>query len=137
MKGIKLLMEKGKMSKDVILYVDEMFLQKMSQYQGGEFVGEDEEGNLYKGVMAFMIVRLKESVPYVVQACPETTFDGEWLAAKIVENLKTLTEGGFCVRSVVSDDHSTNVFTPSKALQLIIRFPFYQSHQQLKNVSLL
>ena len=46
MKAIKLLMEKGKMSKDVILCVDEMFLQqKMSQYQGGEFVGEDEEGD--------------------------------------------------------------------------------------------
>ena len=116
-KGIKLLMEKGKMSKDVVLCVDEMFLQKMSQYQGGEFVGEDEEGNLYKGIVAFMIVGLKKSVPYVIQACPETTFDGEWLAAKIAENLKTLTEAGFRVRSVVSDDHSTNV----RAFSLLLK----------------
>lgn len=65
-KGIKLLHERGQISKDVVLMVDEMFLQKSSQYQGGEFVGEDEQGNLYKEIVAFMIVGLKESVPDII-----------------------------------------------------------------------
>ncbi len=108
-KAIKLLKDKGHMSKDVILMVDEMFLQKASQYQGGDFVGENEIGELYKGIVAFMIVGLKESVPYIIQATPETTFDGKWLAQKIKENLKVLADAGFRVRGVVADDHSTNV----------------------------
>ena len=116
-KAIRLLMEKGKMSKDVILIVDEMFLQKGSQYQSGDFIGEDEEGNLYKGVVGFMIVGLKESVPYMIQALPETTFDGKWLAKKMEDNMKTLTDAGFRVRAVVTDNHSTNVTAFSTLLK--------------------
>ena len=49
-KSIKLLREKGEISNDIVLLVDEMFLQKSTQYQSGEYVGADENGNLYKGV---------------------------------------------------------------------------------------
>ena len=35
----------------------------------------DEEGNLYKGIVAFMVVGLKQSIPFVVQAIPEVTFN--------------------------------------------------------------
>jgi len=35
--------------------VDEMYLQKATQYHSGEYVGADEDGNLYKGIVAFMI----------------------------------------------------------------------------------
>ena len=56
--------------------VDEMYLQKSTKYYSGEYVGADEEGNMCKGIVAFMIVGLKESIPYVVQALPEVTFNG-------------------------------------------------------------
>ena len=75
----------------------------------GKQVGEDENGELYKGVIGFMMSGLKESIPYVVQAIPEVTFTGKWLCEKIAENIQTLIEAGFCVRAVVSDNHSTNV----------------------------
>ena len=51
-KALKLLREKGEISEDIILMVDEMFLQKSTQYQGGEYVGADEDGNLCKGMVA-------------------------------------------------------------------------------------
>ena len=54
--------------------------------QSGECV---EEGNLYKGIFAFMVVGLKESVPFVVHTIPEATVNGLWLAEKISK--KTLT----------------------------------------------
>ena len=41
--------------------------------QSGECV---EEGNLYKGIFAFMVVGLKESVPFVVHTIPEATVNG-------------------------------------------------------------
>ena len=59
-----------------------MFLQKEASYQSGDYVGEDEEGELYKGIACFMIVGLKQSVPQVIQAIPEVTITGEWLAEK-------------------------------------------------------
>ena len=35
-------------------------MQKSAQYQSGEYVGVDEEGNLFKGIVAFMLVGLKQ-----------------------------------------------------------------------------
>ena len=80
LKAAKKLREKGHISSDVILMVDEMFLQKEASYQSGDYIGEDEEGELYKGIACFMIVGLKQSVPHVIQAIPEVTITGEWLA---------------------------------------------------------
>ena len=57
--------------------VDEMYLEKATQYHGGEYVGADDEGNLYKGIVAFIIVGFKEPIPYIVQALPEVKFRGE------------------------------------------------------------
>ena len=49
--------------------VEEMYLQKAryAKYQG-VYVDADESGNLYKGVVAFMISGLKNSIPYIVEA---------------------------------------------------------------------
>ena len=69
-KAITLLREKGEISDDIILMVDEMYNQKATQYQSGEYVGVDNDGRLYKGVVDFMIAGLKKSIPYVVQALP-------------------------------------------------------------------
>ena len=128
-KSIQLLREKGEISRDVILMVDEMFLQKAAQYQAGEYVGADDEGNLYKGIVAFMIVGLKKSVPFIIQALPEITFDGAWLSEKIAENLQILSDAGFCVRAIVADNHSSNVRAFSSLRQ---RFesdsPYYFKH---------
>ena len=57
--------------------MDGMYLQKAAQYQAGEYVGVDEEGNLYKGIVAFMVAGLKQSIPSVIHAIPEVTFNGQ------------------------------------------------------------
>ena len=98
MKAITLLCEKGEISDDIILMVDEMYIQKATQYQSSKYVGVDNDGRLYKSVVAFMIASLKKSIPYVVQALPEVTFNGTWLAKKISENIKTLSNAGSCSR---------------------------------------
>ena len=73
-KALKILHEQGKISKDCVLMVDEMYFQKATQYHSGEYVAADEDGDLCKGIV---VVGLKESIPYVVQDIPEVTFDGE------------------------------------------------------------
>ena len=103
-KALKILRENGKISNDCILMVDEMYLEKATQYHSGEYVGADDEGNLYKGIVAFMIVGLKESIPYIVQAIPEVKFSGEWLADKMSNCIDDLTSAEFCVRDIVTDN---------------------------------
>ena len=46
-----------------MLMIDEMYLQKAAQYQNGEYVGVNDNGDLYKGIFVFMIVGLKKSIP--------------------------------------------------------------------------
>ena len=64
---------------------DEMYLQICTQFHGGEYIGSDVEGNLYKGVVALMIQGLKKSISFVIKALPETKITGEWLAQHISE----------------------------------------------------
>ena len=104
-----MLLENGSMSEDCVLIVDEMYLQKSVQYHSGDYVGADAEGNLYKGVVVFLIVSLKNSVPCVVKALPETSISGYWLSEETDKCITYLKEIGLQVRAVVSDDHATNV----------------------------
>ena len=69
MKALKLLLEKGNIDVDVILIIDEMYLQRSYEYSGGMFVGRDENGEFYNGIMVFMVVSLKKSIPFVIKSC--------------------------------------------------------------------
>ena len=75
-------------------------------YHGAEIVGCDEEGKLYKGLVGFMIVGLKQSIPYI----------GGWLKEEILKSIETLHSINFKVRGIVADNHSTNVSADSKIL---------------------
>ena len=45
------------------------------------------EGNLCKGIVAFLVVGLKLSIPFVVQTIPEVTFNGQWVAETFRDKL--------------------------------------------------
>ena len=57
-----------------------------------------------KEIVAFMIVGLKDLIPYIVQAIPEVKFSGEWLADKMSNCIDDLTSAEFCVRDIVTDN---------------------------------
>ena len=116
MTSAKLLNSHGKISEDVILMFDEIYLQKCEEFQGGESFGADDAGELYKGLVSFMIVGLKSSVPFIVNAVPEKEISGEWLKREILKRIQQLQECSFNVRGVVCDDHPTNVSAYKKLL---------------------
>ena len=77
-----------------------------------------------------MVGRLKQSTPFFVQAIPqarqpnpEVTFNGEWLAEKISDNIDNLIEIGLSVRGMVTDNHAANVnaFLALKNIQFRIK----------------
>ena len=57
------LKNEGKISEDVCLLFNEIYLQKCQEYSGGDLIRWSEDGNLYKALVCFMIVGLKEPVP--------------------------------------------------------------------------
>ena len=67
---LKTLHGKGSFSCDFILMIDEMYSRKSAQYQSGKYAGVDEEG-----IITFMVVGLKQSIPFVAQAIPEVIFN--------------------------------------------------------------
>ena len=70
------------MLSDCVLLLDEMYLQKSVQHHSGNFVGKDEEGNLYTEIVDFIIASLKQSVPFVVKSLQEVLISGDWLKQK-------------------------------------------------------
>ena len=77
-----------KISEDVCIIFDEMYLQKNQEYffggggGGGRergMIGCNDKGEVYKGIVCFMIVCLKESIPYVIKSLPEANIDANWL----------------------------------------------------------
>ena len=109
LKSAEILLQNGSLSSDCVLMVDEMYLKKSSEYHGGNYVGESSNGQLFKGIVVFMIVGLQKSVPYVVKSCPVVSLSGGWLSLEIDSCLSNLQKSGFKVRAVVSDNHSSNV----------------------------
>ena len=74
---------------------DEMYLQKSQKYFGREMIGFDDEGELYKGIDCFMIVGLKQSIPYVMKSSTETNIDANWLGTELLDFLEILSNCGF------------------------------------------
>ena len=46
----------GKISEDICLLFDEMYLQKCEEYFGGEQIGSYENGELYKGIVYSLVL---------------------------------------------------------------------------------
>ena len=82
-----------------------MYLQTSVQYHSGDFVGQDEEGHLYKGIVVFMIMSLKKTISCVIRSRPVTKISGEWLKDEINICMFDLKDCGFKVRAIVTDDH--------------------------------
>ena len=108
-KCVKSLKSQGVKSQDVVLMFDEVYLQKCEEYCGIEKTGANENNELYKGLLSFMIEGLKENVPYIIKFVPERNIDGKWIKEQILGSLKTLKIYGFRVRATISDNHSVNV----------------------------
>ena len=92
LKVLKTAYDKGSFSRDCILMIDGMYLQKSAQHQSREYIWVNEKENLDKRIFTFVVVGSKQSIHFVVQAIPEVIFNGQWLAEKINNNIENLIE---------------------------------------------
>ena len=107
--GLLSLLENGSVSANCVVLIDEMYLQKGVQYHGGSLIGADDDGNFYSGIVVFMVVSLKESIPFVIKAYPGFQISGSLISSHIEETLETLHKASFNVRAILTDNHATNV----------------------------
>ena len=105
-KSLKL---QGVISKDIVSMFDEMYVQKCEEYCGGEIIGANRNNELYKRLLSFTTVGLKENVPCIIKSARERNTDGKWIKEQILGSLKTLKKCRFRVRAIVSDNHSVGV----------------------------
>ena len=76
---------------------------------------------MYKGIVVFMVVGLKQSIiPFVVQAIPEVKLSDIYIY-KISDNIDSLIEIGICVRRIVTDNHLANVNAFSALIKMILQ----------------
>ena len=80
-KSVQILKENDSMSEEVVLMCDEMYLQKSEDMIGNRLVGVDEQSNLYRGIIFFIMIGLKSCVPYVIKAIPEISITSQRLLA--------------------------------------------------------
>ena len=134
-------------SEDVCL----IFEEKSQEYFGVEIIGCDNERELYKGIVCFIIVGLKKSIPYVIKSLPETNIDANWLKTELLDTLEILSNCGFRVRAIICDNHPSNVSSFKELLEYVNENPdeLYMLHKSrkiyhcydvvhlIKNVSLL
>ena len=69
---------------------DEIYLQICEEFSGGESSGADGTGCLHKCMVCFMIIGLKNNIPYVIKAWPENEINGEWLKDHLMDSIETL-----------------------------------------------
>ena len=80
MKSLRVLLRQEKVDSQSMLLIDEMYLQKSCRYHGGKFCGKDEHREFHNGIVVFMVVGLRKSIPYVIK----TKISGEWLNLQII-----------------------------------------------------
>ena len=148
LKAARLLLENSSISKDMVALLDEMYLQKYVEYCGAELFGSNINNELYKSIVCFMIIGLKENVSFVVKAVPVTFISSELLKDELLNCLELLIAGGFNVRAVIYDNHAANVLAFTKLIlqfgedneNLFINFQsqkvylFYDTIHLIKNV---
>ena len=108
LKAVKLLLNERKIDKDIALLTDEMYLQKEVQFQQGKLIGCDDNSNLFKGIMIFVIVGVRKNASFVVKAVPQSNTERKWLFGQIIESIQSYHEIGFQVRAVISDNYPSN-----------------------------
>ena len=75
--------------------LDEIYLQKGTQFYSGEYIDANEDDEDYKGIIVFMITVLENIVLLVIKVCPEITVNGRWLSQEIWKCIFQVTNTGF------------------------------------------
>ena len=84
------LKQQGRISGDFILILDKIYLQESEEYFGRDIFRTNEDRDLYKGMLCFVIIGLKNSIPCVIKSVPENELSDQFIKDPLIECLKIL-----------------------------------------------
>ena len=91
-KGLVLLRDNSLFSSDAVLFLDEMYIEQQVPYDGRELTGCDLELQMYKSILCFMVVSLKQYTPYILQTNPLTKINNQIVQDGILSCVSILTK---------------------------------------------
>ena len=83
---------------------------------GSQLIDAATNYELCKGTVLFMIIGIKQNTSYIIKSVQEKNIHADWLKNEIIGCLKVLTDCGFKVRMVTSDNHPCNTSSYHKIL---------------------
>ena len=86
-----------------------MYIQQEVQHDGRDLIGCNAELQMFKSILCFMVVSLKQSIPYIIKAMPLTNINHQIVQDAILSCISILNKAKFTIRAVVCDNHPTNV----------------------------
>ena len=96
-----LLRDNGLIGNDIVLLLDEMYLQPQVQFTGTTLIGCDDNLKVYKRILTFMVVSLKRCVPFVLKAIPLVKLSHILVRDIIISCIISLTESNFHLRATI------------------------------------
>ena len=90
------------------------------QFHGQDIIGCNENLEMFKSILCFMVISLKKTVPYVIKAVPIVKLSSDIIFDWILNCLKVLSDANFQPRCVISGNHQSNISAVNK---LTKRFP--------------
>ena len=72
-----------------------MYLLKCEEYTGVQLIGAATNGELYKGIVSFMIIGIKQNTAYIRKSAPEINIHPDWLKNQIIGCLNPIEDGIF------------------------------------------
>ena len=64
---------------------------------------------MYKGILCFMVVSLKKTIPFILKAIPTVKLSSTVISDGILDCLSMLTKDNLNTRAVIADNHRSNI----------------------------
>ena len=108
-KALSTLRDNDLFGNDIILLLDEMYLQPQVNFDRKTLIGCDQDLELFKSILCLMVISLTKSIPFIVPAIPIVKISGDIVRSSIVKCISLLTKEQFNLRAIIADNHPTNI----------------------------
>ena len=108
-KALSTLRDNDLIGNDIVLLLDEMYLQPQVNFDRKTLIGCDQDLDLFKSILSFMVISLTKSIPFIISAIPIVKISGDIVHSSIDKCISLLTKEQFNPRAIIADNHPTNI----------------------------
>ena len=98
-KALSTLRDNDLIGNDIVLLLDEMYLQPQVNFERKTLIGCDQDLDLFKSILSFMVISLTKSISFIVSAIPIVKISGDIVRRGLTlpsSSLNYYVESAFC-----------------------------------------